>query len=69
MIKKQLSRAQIRAIGIRRRIEREKAQAAQGMLPGIVTETPATEKPMHPRLLKMCVEAAGIGQDESADAA
>ncbi len=69
MKKKQLSRAQIRAIGIRRRIERREAMAAQGVLPGILAETPVAAKPMHPRLLAMCVEASGIGQDEYADAA
>jgi len=75
MIKKPLSREAIRAIAIRSRIKRQEqeaqAKAAQGVLPGIVDETPTdpTPKPMHPRLLAMCVDAAGIGQDSYADAA
>jgi hypothetical protein len=73
MTKKPLSREAIRAIAIRNRIKRQEqetqAKAAQGVLPGIVDETPTDPKPMHPRLLAMCVDAAGIGQDSYADAA
>jgi len=73
MIKKPLSREAIRAIAIRNRIRRQEqdaaAQAAQGVLPGIVDQTPTEAKPMHPRLLAMCVDASGIGQDSYADAA
>lgn len=73
MIKNPLSRETIRAIAIRKRIKAQQreaaARAAQGVLPGIVDDTPTEPRPMHPRLLKMCVDAAGIGQDSYADAA
>jgi hypothetical protein len=70
MSKKPLSREAIRAIAIRNKIARKaELEAAQGVLPGIVAETPAAEKPMHPRLLAMCVEAAGFENDRYADAA
>lgn len=72
MTKKPLSREAIRAIAIRNRVRRqqqEAAAAAQGMLPGIVDETQTAPKPMHPRLLAMCVDAAGFEQDRYAEAA
>ncbi len=65
--KKPLSREAIRAIAIRnsvaRRAREAEAKAAQGVLPGIVDETPV-EKPMHPRLLAMCVGSAGFDQND-----
>lgn len=71
MIKKPLSRAAIRAIAIRnkekRREQEAQAKAAQGVLPGIsdrVQTDPAKAKPMPPRLLAMCVEAAGFEQND-----
>jgi hypothetical protein len=58
---KPLSREAIRAIAIRRNVERKAAAAAaQPTLPGIVAEEPKT---MHPRLLAMCVDAGGFDQN------
>ena len=68
-MKKPLSREAIRAIAIRRKIAKQKAQSDQGTLPGIVAETPVQPKGMHPRLLAMCLEAGGFEQDRYNDAA
>ncbi|MFZ3482000.1 hypothetical protein [Sphingomonas sp. 3-13AW] len=65
MTKKPLSRQAIRAIAIRACIKRAAAdKAAQGALPGIVSDAPAAKNAMHPRLLAMCVGAGGYEQND-----